>query len=184
VDQRVAWLERLVSDVKTSSPGIRNQAMRVFSVRRNPSPCSCQDIFAAELFTEAAGSKPLRALLASMNNSGNAISPGLRRRSYPGSGTPKNFPLLRRRRRARAAGNSRIVLAGPGPVRHSIPATADEVARQGLFVPFARSCKKTAPTGPQNRFGPTMRAERAKLKSRRDDTMVAQGQRGTSATLG
>jgi hypothetical protein len=36
----------------------------------------------------------------------------------------------------------------------------------------------------QNHISPTMRAERAKLKSCRDDAITAQGKRGTSAALG
>jgi len=40
------------------------------------------------------------------------------------------------------------------------------------------------PGAPYDNRSPTMRAERAKLKSWRDDMKVAQGKRGTSAALG
>jgi len=37
---------------------------------------------------------------------------------------------------------------------------------------------------PPDRSWPTLRAERAKPKSRRDDVIIAQGKQGTSAALG
>jgi hypothetical protein len=46
-----------------------------------------------------------------------------------------------------------------------------------------REPRRLAPTADGDR-SPTMRAERAKLKSWRDDMKVAQGKRGTSAALG
>ena len=59
------------------SRGIRNRAMRVFPARGNLTEVHAKNFLSRRVIHRSCGEQLLRALLASMNNSGIAISRGL-----------------------------------------------------------------------------------------------------------
>src|SRR2546422_2832450 len=60
------------------SRGIRNRAMRVFLVMGNLAEVHAKNFLRRRVIHRSCGEQILRTLLASMNNSGIAISPGQR----------------------------------------------------------------------------------------------------------
>src|SRR6266566_1536086 len=61
------------------SPEIRSQAMRVFPVRGNLAAVHAKNFLRRRVIHRSCGEQLLRVLLASMNNSGIAISPPIHR---------------------------------------------------------------------------------------------------------
>ena len=73
------------------SRGIRRQALRVFPVRGNLLRFHDKNFLRRRVIHRSCGEQSLRALLASVNNSGIAISRGLSQR-YPRTAGPQNAP--------------------------------------------------------------------------------------------